>query len=59
MKAAVGDYITFKIATIAGCKKVRRRVVARDAVVYYVRYLGWDNFIVYFNEISKVEKKGK
>jgi hypothetical protein len=40
MKAAVGDYITFKIATIAGCKKVRRRVVARDAVVYYVRYLG-------------------
>lgn len=64
-KIKVGDYITFKAATRWNCGKVRRKVVAIDALGRpNVRYGGWSDFIVHLHEISKVEttaikKKGE
>jgi len=57
MQIEVGDYITFKAATRAGCRKARRKVVEIGLHYLMVKYHGWDNFAVDPSEVIKVEKK--
>jgi hypothetical protein len=53
----VGDYITFKVYARYASGKYRRKVVAiTDNGFPCVRFGGWSNFIVYKNDVLKVEK---
>lgn len=56
-KINVGDRITFRAATRSDFKVAKRKVVSFDSFgCPQVRYHGWKDFIVRWDEISAVER---
>ena len=51
----IGDTITFKAQTMYSCRKATRKVVGKDSTGRpLVRYDGWDNFQIRWNEITHI-----
>lgn len=56
-KLAIGDSITFKAATRSDFKRVRRKVVGIDAAGRpMVRYHGWSDFVVRWDEVQEIHR---
>jgi hypothetical protein len=59
-KMKPGDLLTFKSATRSHYKQATRVIVSVDYLGRpCVRYHGWDNFVVHFDEIISVERAAK
>ena len=51
----IGDTITFKAQTMYSCRKATRKVVGKDYTGRpLVKYDGWDDFQIRWNEITHV-----
>tara|TARA_X000001382_G_C3175683_1_gene180953 strand:- start:3862 stop:4128 length:267 start_codon:yes stop_codon:yes gene_type:complete len=51
----IGDTITFKAQTMYSCRKATRKVVGKDYTGRpLVRYDGWDDFQIRWNEITHI-----
>lgn len=59
-KIHIGDRVTFKVATATGCRKATRvvKTIDRAAGSLTVTYHKHPNFVVYFEEVKTIVKKG-